>query len=150
MKSRRGGDEDAKWSPEILHLMGGCPQDEPVCCDHRLSGKDSLLSPFTPFSLHCSLDFPGFGSPCFVKVLEETQLLCLTPPIYLRDIHVLAQDAVTQIQGLDKEEEISLQVSLLINRLTGGRAAGKKINLKGETREKVTMGVKEKLNLKKR
>lgn len=46
----------------------------------------------------------------------------------------MAQDAVTQIQGLDKAEEISLQVSLLNNCL-----AGEKINLKVETKEKVTM-----------
>lgn len=41
---------------------------------------------------------------------------------------------MTQIQGLDKAEEISPQVSLLNNCL-----APEKINLKVETKEKVTM-----------
>lgn len=45
-KSRRGGDKDNKWCPEILYLTGGCPQNEPVCCDHGISSKDCPLSPF--------------------------------------------------------------------------------------------------------
>lgn len=40
-KSARGGDKDNKWCPEILYPTGGCPQNEPVCCDHGISRKDS-------------------------------------------------------------------------------------------------------------